>query len=143
MLQRLYRLIDRIRQRARRKTWNPGHAVGRDGEDLAHRFLQRAGLVVVARNWKVRGNWAEVDLVADDAGTLVFIEVKSLTTSEFAEPDRAIDDRKRRKITLAAREYIRRSKRDPALLRFDVITVVFEPKLTIRHDKDAFNSATL
>jgi len=138
LLQPLYHLADRIRQRARHKTWNVDHATGRDGEDIAHRFLQQNGITVIARNWTVRGNWAEVDLIGDDEGVLVFVEVKTRTDTEFAEPDRAIDHNKRSKITLAAREYTRRSRRKPGLLRFDVVTVVLQPELVIRHEKDAF-----
>ena len=91
MLGPLYRLADRARDRARRRTWDPDLAAGRRGEDIAHRFLQRAGMTVVARNHRTPTGSGEVDLVAWDdlpksAAIVVAVshrEFKSRKTADF------------------------------------------------------------
>jgi len=50
MLRRLYEIADVLRQNARARNMHPTQAMGRRGEDIAHRFLQRAGITIVARN---------------------------------------------------------------------------------------------
>jgi putative endonuclease len=116
----LFRLTDAARQRVRRRWMTPSQALGRDGEDRAHRHLQHAGLIVVARNYRTPGGSAEVDLIARDGAWLVFVEVKTRQTDEFGAPDRAIDPIKRDKIRRAALNYLRRSGHDPMHVRFDV-----------------------
>jgi putative endonuclease len=115
---------------------DPAHALGREGEDLAHRSLQRAGLIVVARNYRTPGGSAEADLIARDGETLVFIEVKTRETDEFGAPDRAIDSVKQDKIRRAALNYLRRSGHDPAKVRFDIISIV---GARIEHFRDAWS----
>ncbi len=117
----------------------PGHiALGRRAEDLAHRYLQAEGLTVVDRNWTLPDRDAEVDLVALDGDTVVFVEVKSRHDTSVADPLRAIDRDKRRRIVRAARLLLRRWRIPPQKVRFDVITVVFEP-LQIRHFRDVWS----
>ena len=140
MLGWLYRQADRLRQRARRRTLPPDQALGRDGEDLAHRYLQRQGFVIVARNWTTPSGSAELDLVAVEGDVLVFVEVKARETDEFGAPDRAIDADKKHQIVRAAREYLRRSGRDPQKVRYDVVGVVMEPGPVITHFRDAFEA---
>src|SRR5581483_7140072 len=94
MLGFFYELADGLRHHARRRRWPADHALGRRGEDIAHRYLQRTGMVVVARNYRSAGDSEEVDLVGWDHGTLVFVEVKTRSTDEFGLPDRAIDTEK-------------------------------------------------
>jgi putative endonuclease len=132
--------MDRVRQRLRRRYWEPNLALGRDGEDYAHRFIERRGLKVVCRNYKTRSGSAEVDLVAHDGENLIFIEVKTRASNQYGAPDRAIDWDKRRKIIRAAREYVRKIDWDPGRVRFDVVEVIWEPghKPEISHTPDAF-----
>ncbi len=135
----LFRLADRLRRRTRRTQIDPAHALGRDGEDLAHRHLQRAGLVVVARNYRTPGGAAEVDLIAREGAMLVFVEVKTRETDEFGSPDRAIDPIKKDKIRRAALNYLRRSSHDPAQVRFDVVSIVTGGRvLRLDHFRDAW-----
>jgi putative endonuclease len=134
----LYRRLDRLRQSARRRVWAPDLAAGRDGEDIAHRHLQRSGLLVIARNYRTPTGSAEVDLVAWDEGTLVFVEVKSRSSEEHGAPDRAVDEQKRRKILYAADEYIRRAGLEGASVRFDIVNVIFGPPISVTHFRDAF-----
>jgi putative endonuclease len=130
LLKPLFAAADGVRRR-----WQP---LGRTGEDLAHRYLESLGLTVVARNYRTPGGSAEVDLVVRDGEVLVFVEVKTRHGEEFGAPERAIGEDKRDKIRGAARNYLRRSGHDPALVRFDVVGIVMTPRLVIRHEPDAW-----
>ena len=128
----LYRLADRLRYRRHGDT-------GKRGEDLAHRYLRRKGLLVVARNWRPPQGGGEIDLIACepslDGDTLVFVEVKTRVSGERNAPERDIDSEKMNAVSRAARDYIRRSRADPERIRFDVIAVTGGD---IEHFRDAF-----
>ncbi len=134
----LLRLSDGLRHRARKRSWPPHLASGRRGEDLAHRFLQRRGLRVVARNYRARSGAGEIDLVAWDGDRLVFVEVKARRTEEFGAPDRAVDREKQLALVRTAREYARRARIEWDHVRFDVVNVVFSDPPALAHIKDAF-----
>lgn len=130
---------DYLRQRARYKQWAHDQAVGREGEDAAHRYLQRQGCYIVARNFRTPGGSAEVDLVAREGDLLVFVEVKARESDHFGAPERNIDSAKRHKIVQAARHYLRRSRHDPQQTRFDTISIVFtRDRAEIDHRKGVF-----
>ncbi len=132
----LWRLADAVRHRMRARTWTASAAAGRRGEDLAHRYLESRGYVVVARNW--RGAGGEIDIVAWDRERPVFVEVKSRASEEFGSPDRNIDTEKRRALERAAREYCRRAGIDPEAARFDVISVLLGETPRITQQENAF-----
>jgi putative endonuclease len=138
MLGWLLAVADAARDRARRRKWTPDRALGRLGEDIAHRHLRSSGFTIVARNWHTRSGSGEVDLVAWDGPALVFVEVKSRTTDEYGAPDRAIDREKRLHIARAARDYARRAGVDWAQVRFDVVNVIDRSPPAITHLRDAF-----
>jgi putative endonuclease len=138
----LLRLADRVRDGARRRTWDPDLAAGRRGEDIAHRFLQRARMIVVARNHRTPNGSGEVDVVAWDNDQLVFVEVKTRASQEFGPPDRAIDDAKRRKIVLAAMDFARRSETPVEKMRFDVVSVILSSPPSVVHHRDIFTVRT-
>lgn len=117
----------------------PHDALGRKGEDLAHRYLQRAGFSVLARNYRPSDGEAEVDIVARDGDTIVFVEVKSRANAEYGSPDRAVDPTKERQIKNAARSYTTRAGVDWEHVRFDIVSVVFGNPPTITHYEDAFS----
>lgn len=134
----LYRLADRLRHRARLRLGNVAHAWGKRGEDLAHRYLQDKGYVVVGRNYRTLNRSAEVDLVARDGETVVFVEVKTRATDRYGAPEEAVDRDKRRNIVRAAGDYLRRSEQSWELARFDIVTVLFADGIRIEHLQDAF-----
>jgi putative endonuclease len=134
----LYQAADWLRHRRRVRSWAAEHASGRRAEDLAHRLLRRNGLVIVARNFRARGGSGEIDLIAQEGSTLVFVEVKSRATIDFGTPDRAVDGEKQSKIVRAASEYVRRCGADKEAVRFDIVTVVFGEKIEMIHLRDAF-----
>jgi putative endonuclease len=134
----LLEAVDRLRHRARKNRWSADRTRGRRGEDLAHRHLRSQGYTVVARNWRTRSGSAEVDLVAWEGETLVFVEVKTRTTDEYGSPDRAIDGEKRRHIARAARDYARRAGVDWGRVRFDVVNVIDERPPVVQLLRNAF-----
>ena len=105
--------------------------LGNLGEQLAAEFLARKGFRLVAANFVVpvgrnsRGALinTEIDLIAYDGETLVFLEVKTRRSDEFAAPEQAVDLRKQRQITRAARAY-RRIFRIEGAFRYDVVGIV-------------------
>lgn len=136
--QLLWKLSDAARQFRERRTLSPDAALGRRGEDLAHRYLQSTGLHVVARNYRPNGGDSEVDIIAREGDTVIFVEVKSRTSAEFGNPERAIDTEKKRQIVRAARTYATRAGVPWTHVRFDTISIVFTNPPSIVHQRDSF-----
>ncbi len=126
-------LLDRLRDQRRRKLWTRDQATGRRGEDLAHRFLRKHGLVIVARNYRLSAGDAEADLIARDGDELVIVEVKTRESDAFGPPDRAIGIEKQRALKRVAREYARRAVLTEAQVRFDVMAITLTPQIRIEH----------
>ncbi len=135
--QLLWKLSDRARQAKEVRILTAEAALGRRGEDLAHRYLQKAGYAVVARNYRA-GADSEIDIVARKDDVLVFVEVKSRRTAEYGAPERAIDSSKHKNIMRGARAFTTRGGIDWSQVRFDVISVVFTEPPSILHQQDAF-----
>src|ERR1700674_3832276 len=113
--------LDWLRDVRRRRLWSADLAAGRRGEDLAHRFLRRQGVVIVARNYRLASGGAEADLIAWEGGLLAIVEVKSRETDAFGPPDRAIGEEKLRHMLRVAREYAARANVPWERVRFDVV----------------------
>jgi putative endonuclease len=91
---------------------------GRRAEQQAAAFLESRGLRILARNWRCR--MGEIDLVAADAGTVVFAEVRARASRAFGGAAESIDRAKRRKLIAAASLFL--STRNPeAPCRFDAL----------------------
>ena len=131
--------IDAARHIRRRECWNADQALGRKGEDLTHRFLERAGMRVVARNYRTPSGSGEIDLIAWDKETLVFIEVKTRQSSEYGVPERAIDQDKISRIRRAALHYSRRARVPWDRVRFDTVSIVMDASHRIEHHRDVFS----
>ncbi len=117
-------IIDRWRDRQRRRRWDADKALGRRGEDLAHRYLERQGFVIVARNYRLAAGEAEADLVAWDGDELVIVEVKTRISGEFGSPERAVGPDKERHLRRVARSYARKAGVEMERVRIDIVTVV-------------------
>lgn len=104
----------------------PRDAGGR-GEALAAAWLRRErGFAIVARNWRSpRDRREEIDLVARDGDTLVFVEVKSRSAAARVPGVHAVDARKKRVLRRAVRSYLAALRRKPGCFRFDVVEVTF------------------
>jgi putative endonuclease len=100
-----------------------GAATGRRAEDLAAARLESGGLRIVVRNW--RRPEAEIDIVADDGGTCVFVEVRSRTGLERGHPLEAITPSKQARVIRAARLYLDAEIPAATAYRFDVVAVTF------------------
>lgn len=138
MFRWIFKLGDRMRDRARRKGETATFASGRRGEDLAHRYLQARGYRVVARNFRTRTGSAEIDIVARKEDAFVFVEVKSRDSADFGSPGRSIDKEKELRIMRAAAEYLRRADAAQEQARFDVVNVILGGQPSIEHIEDAF-----
>jgi putative endonuclease len=136
MLGTLYRFADVFRHHGRKRHMTADHALGRRGEDIAQRFLQRAGMLIVERNYRMASGGGEVDLVGWEVDTLVFVEVKSRKTDEYGAPDRAIGPQKQSSLLRAAREYSRHAEVPWEKVRFDVVNVVFTRPPVVTHFRD-------
>jgi putative endonuclease len=143
MLGLLYELADGLRHHARKRRMTPEHAAGRRGEDIAHRYLRRAGIVIVARNYRMSSGAGEIDLIGWDDDTLVFVEVKSRHTVEFGSPDRAIGMEKRANLIRAARDFARHAEVPWENVRFDAVNVVFGTPPAVTHFRDVFSPVTV
>ncbi len=143
MFSSILRIADLARNRRRSKLWEEDRALGRWGEDVAHRHLQREGMTVVARNYRTATGSAEADLVAWDGDRLVFVEVKTRQTAEYGPPDRAIGDEKRRAMLRAASDYARRAEVPPEKIRFDVVNVICSTPPAVAHFRDVFSARSL
>ena len=136
MIAKLYEFADLLRHHGRKRHMTDDHALGRRGEDIAQRFLQRAGIVVVDRNYRMASGGGEIDLIGWEADTLVFVEVKSRKSDEYAAPDRAIGPQKQSSLIRAAREYARHAEVRWQMGRFDVVNVVFATPVAVTHFRD-------
>jgi uncharacterized protein (TIGR00252 family) len=77
--------------------------LGRRGERAAEKYLKRNGYRIVARNFRASG--AEIDLVAIDGETLVFVEVKTRRSRSAGAPEDAVDERKQSRMRRAAEAF--------------------------------------
>jgi putative endonuclease len=109
-------VTDNVRLRAR-------GALGRRAEQLAAEALARAGLRIVARNW--RRPEGELDIVAADGGVCVFVEVRSRTGEARGHPLETVTPQKRGRVVRAARFYLDAEAPCAVAYRFDVVAVTF------------------
>jgi putative endonuclease len=112
--------------------------VGRYGEQVAVRYLEEHGLEVVERNWRcARG---ELDIVARDGETLVFVEVKTRSSVQFGVPAEAVTRVKANRLRYLAGSWLAEHPHSYGGLRFDVISVVRRRTgaADVLHLQDAF-----
>jgi putative endonuclease len=110
------------------------------GEAQAALYLKSHGLKILGRRVRLDAR-DEIDLLARDQITLVFVEVKTRRSEEFGRPIRAVDRRKRHALCRAALRYLRRLTEPPQAFRFDVVEVIGRPLAfhpLIRHIENAF-----
>ena len=111
--------------------------LGMEGEVLAATGLERLGYRILQRRYRSR--FGEIDLIAEDAGTVVFIEVKTKTDSRFGDPAEMVTAQKQRRLVSMAEEYATGHALHATPCRFDVVAIdasVQPPRVTVY--KDAF-----
>ena len=111
-------------------------AAGSAAEDLAARHLERHGLAIVERNWRCRAG--EIDLVARDGATLVFVEVRLRTSAAFGGAAASVDAPKQRRILQAARLYL--AGRADVPCRCDVVVLDRLDPARVEWIRDAFST---
>ena len=117
-------------------------ATGIKGEEEAARFLTRCGYAILEKN--VRTRVGEIDLVAKEGKTLVFVEVKTRRAAEGDPPQAAVNTRKQNKLGKLAQSYLRSKRLREQPCRFDVVAIVVNNEggvKAIRHIPNAFSVA--
>ena len=106
------------------------------GEDIAAAHLEAQGLTVLRRN--VRTDAGELDLLAWDRDTLVFVEVKAFErVAPGSDPAENVHSAKQRRLAKIARIILAAYQPEP-YCRFDVVTLVRQPQLRVEHHRGAF-----
>lgn len=110
--------------------------LGQAGEELAVSYLKKKGYRIIERNY--RNSFGEMDIIAYEKGTIIFIEVKTRASEEFGMPFESVHRRKRERMKKIALLYLKKLKKEmPA--RFDVVSIIMrngDPLITLI--KDAF-----
>jgi putative endonuclease len=111
--------------------------LGERGENVAARELRNKGYKIITRNFKCP--LGEIDIIARDGKTLVFVEVKTRAHDE-PTPEEQINPAKMHQLTKAAKLYLSRYGQPQPPARFDVVAIVWPPgqNPTIRHIENAF-----
>jgi len=110
---------------------------GQKGEDEAVRFLSAKGYEILERNFYTRDG--EIDIIAKDGETLVFVEVKAGRQLAFGDPETWVDLKKQQKIGLTAEVYLQSHNIENMDCRFDVVAVIFySTGQHIKHIENAF-----
>lgn len=109
---------------------------GRRGEKQAEKFLKGKGFKILGRRVCV-GKHDEIDLIAREGDTMVFVEVKTRKNEAYGRPAAAVSRDKRRKLSRAAVGFLQKRKLKPSYIRFDVIEVIEDP-FEIRHIENGF-----
>jgi len=113
--------------------------LGEKGEKQAARYLKKKGYKIVTANYRCK--YGEIDLIARYADILIFIEVKTRTSTYFGVPAAAVDYRKQQQISKVAHHYLITHHNDDVDARFDVISILSPrgQKAEIEHISDAFD----
>jgi len=114
--------------------------LGQQGEANAARYLKKKGYRVIKHNY--RCSYGEIDLIAQDGDTLVFVEVKTRTSTTFGAPAAAVNFRKQQQISKTAHYFLTEFGQDTDA-RFDVISILQEKgkEMKIDHLTNAFDFA--
>lgn len=113
--------------------------LGDKGEKQAARYLKKKGYKVIATNYRCK--YGEIDLIARHADIIIFIEVKTRTSTDFGDPAAAVDYRKQQQISKVAHHYLITHHNDDVDARFDVISILSPraQKTEIDHISNAFD----
>ncbi|MEA1885823.1 MAG: YraN family protein [Bacteroidota bacterium] len=112
------------------------HSLGKNGEQLALKYLKDNGYRVIEKNWLTGRK--EIDIIAEDDEFIIFIEVKTRMADFQVHPREAVSVPKQRNMIYAAQTYIQRNEIEKEA-RFDIISIIMDgPKHELEHVKDAF-----
>jgi putative endonuclease len=100
---------------------NQKQKTGEKGEAIAERHLKKKGYKILERNYRTK--LGEIDIIAKDKKTIVFVEVKTRRSWQFGNPKGAVTPAKQRKISMVALQYLKTIDRHNTRARFDVVAV--------------------
>lgn len=110
---------------------------GRRNEQLAAEFLKKQGYRILQKNYRCKTG--EIDIIAKDKATIVFVEVKARSSQAFGLPQEAVGRHKQKKICLAALSFLSSNGLFEKSARFDVVSILWEGNLPVFNlIKDAF-----
>lgn len=114
--------------------------LGDRGERMAEEYLKKKGYRIIERNF--RGRYGEVDIIARQGETVVFVEVKTRSGKQFGTPKEAVDPRKAKRIIKASQEYLQsEGSVEDTSMRFDVIGISIENDAPVyEHIEAAFEA---
>lgn len=113
---------------------------GKEGEALAARHLKKNGYKILERNYRTK--LGEIDIIARDRDTLVFVEVKAKRSDRFGGPKEAVTFKKQQKISRIALLYLNETNQNNIKARFDVVAILSsEDGTSIEIVKNAFELA--
>ena len=114
------------------------YELGKSGEDIAIDYLKNKKYKIVDKGFRfLRG---EIDIIAYDGETLVFVEVKTRKNTRFNQPEESVTPAKRKQLRRVAQGYLLRQHIDDVECRFDVLSLSYDEfkGYTIKHITDAF-----
>ena len=113
------------------------NTTGKTGEALAATYLKEKGYEILHQNW--RNSRQEIDIIARHQQLLIFIEVKTISSTAFGAPENFVDYQKEKHLEKASLAYIEEEDYRGEI-RFDIISVLFDKHMqaAIQHIEDAF-----
>jgi putative endonuclease len=132
-------ILEKLKSRFVRKIQPEHLRRGILGERAAKKFLKQQGLKFLMSNFdSTRG---EIDLIFRDYDCLVFVEVKTRSSEDWSRPAAAVNTERRRRLSRAALDYLRRLKNPPVKIRFDIVEVLLNEGEVreIRHLPNTFS----
>jgi putative endonuclease len=112
--------------------------VGQKGEKIALRFLKKSGYRIIERNYVCK--MGEMDIVAKEKDTVVFVEVKTRTSIAFGPPQLAVNPTKQMQLSKVALYFLKERELEEVKARFDVVAILLGPRgEKIELIRDAFD----
>ena len=112
--------------------------VGQKGEKMALRFLKKSGYRIIERNYVCK--MGEMDIVAKEKDTVVFVEVKTRTSNAFGPPQLAVNPTKQMQLSKVALYFLKERELEEVKARFDVVAILLGPRgEKIELIRDAFD----
>ena len=119
---------------------NRKQEIGKKGESIAVRYLKKQGYKIVDQNYRSKAG--EIDIIARDKKTLVFVEVKTRRSRSFGSPKWAVTPKKQKAISMAALYYLKMTNQTGANARFDVVSILAQGEVPqIELVRNAFDLA--
>jgi putative endonuclease len=100
--------------------------LGKKGEEVALRFLKKKGYKIIEKNYVCK--MGEMDIIAREKDTLVFVEVKTRTSMAFGPPQLAVNSAKQMQLSKVALYFLKENRLEDIKARFDVVAILLRPK---------------